>query len=104
MGNKKESIMQAVARGWCSDINASKTMDADLAMAITDEILKMSREPNMPKLRQRIIKSMNWMIKDIKYRADETKQNFEEGSQGGYSPELIEAMNVLDELKSGEEV
>lgn len=34
----KEEIMQAVARGWCSEKNSSKTMDTDLAMAITAEI------------------------------------------------------------------
>ncbi len=43
----KESIMQAVARGWCSDENSSKTMDTDLAMAITEEILKLPCEPNL---------------------------------------------------------
>lgn len=35
----KEQIMQAVARGWCSEKNSSKTMDVDLAMAITDEVI-----------------------------------------------------------------
>ena len=34
----KEDIMQAVARGWCSEKNSGKTMDVDLAMAITAEI------------------------------------------------------------------
>lgn len=37
----KEDVMGAVARGWCSDENSSKTMDEDLAMAITDEIMKL---------------------------------------------------------------
>lgn len=41
---EKELIMQAVASGWCTEKNSSKTMDVDLAMAITDEILKMPRE------------------------------------------------------------
>lgn len=43
----KEEIMQAVARGWCSEKNSSKTMDTDLAMAITEEILKIDNKPNL---------------------------------------------------------
>ncbi len=38
---RKEEIMQAVARGWCNEKNSGKTMDTDLAMAITDEIVKL---------------------------------------------------------------
>lgn len=38
---KKEAIMGAVARGWCHDENAHKTMDTELALAITDEVLKL---------------------------------------------------------------
>jgi len=33
--------MGAVARGWCHDENAHKTMDPDLVMAIVDEVEKM---------------------------------------------------------------
>ena len=33
-----EEIIGAIARGWCSEKNSSKTMDSDLAMAIADEI------------------------------------------------------------------
>ncbi len=36
---KKEEIRQAVARGWCTNGNTDKDMDADLAEAITDEVL-----------------------------------------------------------------
>lgn len=41
MEKRKEDIMGAVARGWCHDENAHKTMDEELALAITDEILKL---------------------------------------------------------------
>ena len=36
---KREEVMQAVARGWCHSENEKKVMDVDLALAITDEIL-----------------------------------------------------------------
>ena len=38
-----EQIMGAVARGWCSSANEHKTMDPDLAMAITSEIEDLLR-------------------------------------------------------------
>ena len=49
-------------------------------------------------LRKRIIKNLEWMTTDMKWRADQTRLNFEEGSQGGYSPELEDAINLLAEL------
>ena len=39
-----EEILQAVARGWCSDKNSHKTMDSDLATAIAHEIKKAIEE------------------------------------------------------------
>ena len=47
----------------------------------------------------RVIKSMQWMIDDMKWRYDNNKGNLDEGSCGGYSPELTEAINTLEELK-----
>jgi len=41
------------------------------------------------------------MVPDMKWRADETMRNIEEGSQGGYSHELQEAIDCLKELKKG---
>ena len=41
MTKRKEQIMQAVARGWCSEKNSQKTMDPDLAIAITEEIMEI---------------------------------------------------------------
>lgn len=51
------------------------------------------------KFRERLHKTMNWMVEDMKWRHNETKRNFEDGSEGGYSPELKEAISLLGELK-----
>ena len=50
-------------------------------------------------LKQQTIESLEWMSADMKWRADDTKLNFEEGSQGGYSPDLIKAMELLERWK-----
>jgi len=39
-----EEIIGAIAKGWCSEKNSSKTMDSDLAMAIADEIKAILRK------------------------------------------------------------
>ncbi len=41
MSKRRELVLGAVARGWCSKKNENKTMDPDLAEAITDEIMKL---------------------------------------------------------------
>jgi len=51
-------------------------------------------------MRKRIIDTLEWMVTDMRWRADETKRNFEEGSQGGYSPQLQKAIDLLEELKN----
>ncbi len=52
-----------------------------------------------PELKRRIIETLEWMVKDMKWRADDLRNNTEKGSQGGYSPELTEAIELLEELK-----
>lgn len=47
---------------------------------------------------KKVIKVLTWMVAETKWRADETKLNFSEQEKGGYSPELSEASDVLDEL------
>ena len=47
----------------------------------------------------RIVESLEWMIKDMKWRHNETKMNVDEGSEGGYSPELQEAIDLLEEIQ-----
>lgn len=39
METRKERLFGAVARGWCSEKNENKTMDADLVEAIVNEIM-----------------------------------------------------------------
>ena len=40
-----ESILGAVARGWCYEENANKTMDSDLAVAIAKEVQSLYTTP-----------------------------------------------------------
>lgn len=50
-------------------------------------------------LKKRIIKSLSWMIEDMKHRYDDCRGNLDNGSEGEYSPELTEAINLLAEIK-----
>lgn len=43
--------------------------------------------------------SLEWMTADMKHRADEVRGNLENGSKGGYSPELMKAIEAHDKLK-----
>ena len=43
----KEDILQAVGRGWCHPNTEDRTMDADLASAIADEVWKADTTPNL---------------------------------------------------------
>jgi hypothetical protein len=40
-----ESLLGAVARGWCYEANANKTMDSDLAVAIAKEVQALYNNP-----------------------------------------------------------
>lgn len=57
--------------------------------------------PVPERFRARVITTLTWLIADARYRFDECKNNLEDGSSGGYSPELTEAVELLDELKKG---
>ena len=46
-----ESLLGAIARGWCHEKNASKEMDSDLAMAIATEVKTFYATP--PQLEER---------------------------------------------------
>ena len=48
---------------------------------------------------QRVVETLDWMVKDAKWRADEYINNVEVGSRGGYQPKLTEAIELLKELK-----
>ena len=51
-----------------------------------------------------LVDNLTWMITDMKYKSDETKRNFEEGSEGGYSPELQAAIKLLEDIQKTETV
>lgn len=53
-------------------------------------------------LRQRIIDTLSWMVTDMKHRFDEQKSIFGQRSEGGYSAELTEAIDLLKELKNND--
>jgi len=54
--------------------------------------------------KKRLVDNLSWMIIDMKYKYDETHQNQEYGSQGGYSPELTSAMELLEFIKRTETI
>jgi hypothetical protein len=45
------------------------------------------------------IESLEWMTTDAQLRFNEIRGNLEDGSQGGYSPELTKALKTLEQLK-----
>lgn len=49
-------------------------------------------------LKQRIIRSLSWLVKDAQWRFNQVKENLDPGS-AGYSPELKEAMSLLGDLE-----
>lgn len=52
-------------------------------------------------IKRRTIKSLEWMTTQFKWQHDnEVAAMSDEGSQGGYSPELQEAIDLLEELKT----
>ena len=55
-----------------------------------------------PQLRQRILRSLRWLVRDCQYRFDDCKEQLKEDERGGYSPELIEAIALLQDLEQGE--
>ncbi len=55
-----------------------------------------------PQDRQRIVRTLSWLVKDAEHRVNDCRQNVEPGSAGGYSPELKEACALLQELQQGE--
>ena len=68
--------------------------DRDLIIGNITQILVI-----LPQQKTRIIDSLSWMIKDMRWRYNQTKMNVDEGSEGGYSPELQEAIALLEEIQ-----
>ncbi len=54
--------------------------------------------------KKELIDTLSWMITDLKWKADQTKLNIEKGSQGGYSPLLINAIDLLDKIEKTQTV
>ena len=65
-----------------------------------------------PQLRQRILRSLRWLVRDAQYRFEDCKEYhvssswyYEDDStpsyNPGYSPELKEAMMLLEDLEQG---
>ena len=49
--------------------------------------------------KERIERNFSWMIDDFKHHHNQSKGNLEEGSQGDYSPELKEAILLLEDVR-----
>jgi len=49
--------------------------------------------------KKRLVDNLSWPIEDMKHRHDELKGNLEQGSQGDYSDELNQMINLLDDIK-----
>lgn len=51
------------------------------------------------KLLRKCLDNIGWMIDDMVWRFDEAKSCVDEGSKGGYSPELTKAIALITELE-----
>ena len=54
-----------------------------------------------PQLRQRILRSLRWLVADAQYRFNDCKEQLSPEEQGGYNPELKEAITLLQDLEQG---
>jgi len=54
------------------------------------------------KEKKRLVDNLTWMIIGMQNKCDEIKGNIEPGSQGDYSPEVKEAMSLLEDIKKTE--
>jgi len=53
----------------------------------------------MEELKVQTIKTLEWMTTTIKWQEDQINGNFDEWAQGGYSPELTKAIELLEKWK-----
>ena len=60
-----ESILGAVARGWCYEENANKTMDSELAVAIAKEVQALYTAPQRQPLTDEQMKEIWYSVKSI---------------------------------------
>jgi len=55
-----------------------------------------------PQLRQRILRSLRWLVRDCQYRFDDCRDQLKEEERGGYSIQLKEAISLLQDLEQGD--
>lgn len=93
---------------------AERIRAGELAGINPHKVLRLCREfeelkEQLSAVRRRAIRTLEWMVADARHRFDDCRNNFEvsnedgtEGlAEGGYSPELTEAMDLLAELEKG---
>jgi|GEM_PF-6797377 len=74
------------------------TEERGIITNLCSALLRRAEEDN--KLHQRIIQSLSWMVETLRWSYDCEKNNLEPGSQGGYSLELQEAIDLLNDLEN----
>ncbi len=79
--------------------------DGPVALMTTDDerCLACNRTP-VEVLTQQTVKTLEWMIVHMKWKANQNRQILEENAQGSYSPELITAINLLTRWKELEKL
>ena len=83
---------------FCSDCNEEFTIHKIFAQSGSEEIYIHACFHALNK-KILIIKVLSWMIEDMKVRFDEQRSNFGQDITGGYSPELTEAIELLESMK-----
>ena len=55
-----------------------------------------------PQLRERILRSLRWVVPELVHRFNDCKDQLQPGSQGGYSEELKELISLKQDLEQGD--
>ena len=80
----------------CGDLLGGKGFESGLQ---DDIILKIHACFHALNKKFQIIKVLSWMTEDMKKRFDEQRSHFGMEVSGGYSPELTEAIELLESMK-----
>ena len=96
MGEMKDEIIMAVARGWCHDETSHKTMDADLAMAISEEVLCITAklEANNDELME---EKDEWRDEAKEHRATIERLDAKDQAKDKALQQCYDVLNKLDE-------
>ncbi len=69
------------------------------------ELQKQTETRELPEgTRQRVVQSLGRLVAEAKHREDDCRGNLDNGSKGGYSDYLNEAIKLLDALRKGTQV